>query len=609
MDGNDKGRDLPFSVEALREKYRLERKKRLRNDGIEQYRSFTQLYSEDDPYTERLEREAHAETVEVAIIGGGFGGLLTGAHLHGAGIDDFRIIEKAGDFGGTWYWNRYPGARCDVESYIYLPLLEETGYVPTEKYATAAEILGYCQLLGRSYGLYNKALFQTEVKGLDWIEAEQRWRIATDRSDTIMARFVVVAGGVLHKPKLPGIPGIESFEGHSFHTSRWDYAYTGGDAEGGMIGLADKRVGLIGTGATAIQAIPPLARGAGHLYVLQRTPSGVGVRGNAETDREWFASLAPGWQDERMANFTFVTAGGYTKNVLVQDGWTDVFVPLAAAAAADPENAAEQRQLADYRNMEQIRARVDAIVQDPVTAELLKPYYNQMCKRPTFHDEYLATFNRANVTLVDTDGKGADRITPKGVVVGGTEFELDCLIYATGFEVSTAYTRRLGFDIVGRDGLSLTTRLDEGARTLFGVHSRDFPNLMLFTTTQAGASINFVHVLAELSQHAAEVISRSLKLGAVVIEPSEAACDAWFGTILSRLSGFGEFQKECTPGYFNAESSSKPGNVRNVGFVGDANEYFAALRDWRRDRFLEGIEVTYRDQADGPVAQTVSGET
>ena len=149
--------------------------------------------------------------------------------LSEAGVTDVRIIEKGGDFGGTWYWNRYPGAQCDTASLVYMPLLEETGYMPSEKYAHAPEILEHCRRIGRQYGLYDNALFHTQVTSLDWDEADSRWNISTNRGDAFTAQFVGMGTGPLHVPKLPGIPGIETFKGHSFHTSRWDYGYTGGD--------------------------------------------------------------------------------------------------------------------------------------------------------------------------------------------------------------------------------------------------------------------------------------------------------------------------------------------------------------------------------------------
>jgi cation diffusion facilitator CzcD-associated flavoprotein CzcO len=586
--------DLPFSPDALREKYRIEREKRLRAEGSNQYHALADHFAEDDPFTQRRERAACEESVDVAIVGGGFGGMLAAIALRQAGVHRFRIVEKAGDFGGTWYWNRYPGARCDVESYIYLPLLEETGYVPTERYATAPEIFAYCQQLGRQFDLYESALFHTEVEDLRWDDTDNHWVMTTDRGDCIISRFAIVAGGVLHKAKLPGIEGIESFAGHSFHTSRWDYAYTGGSPAAGMDRLADKRVGIIGTGATALQAIPHLAESAQHLYVFQRTPSGVGVRGNGPTDREWFASLKPGWQQERLDNFTFLTGGGYDGTVLVRDGWTQVFVSQSEAALQDPANAAALRELADFRNMEEVRARASAVVKDPRTAEALKPYYNQMCKRPCFHDEYLETFNRDNVTLVDTDGRGVERITPSGAVAGGVEYALDCLIYASGFEVSTDYTRRLGFEIRGHRGLTMTERMAEGATTLFGVHRRDFPNLLLFASAQCAAPINYVHVLIELSRHSAYVIQRALAAGVDKVEPSAEASEAWFATIRSRLQAAGSFQSECTPGNFNNEGN--PGELveRNAVFLGNALDYFAILREWREAGDMQGLILESR---------------
>ena len=277
---------LAFDPDALREKYRQERDKRLRPDGNDQYVEVTGQFAHylDDPYVEPIVRDPIAVDVEVVVVGGGFGGLLAGARLKEAGITDVRLVEKGGDFGGTWYWNRYPGAQCDVESYIYLPLLEEIGYIPKEKYTRAPEILEHSRAIGRHFGLYDGALFQTEVTGMRWDDALGRWLVATNRGDELRARFVCMANGPLHRPKLPAIEGIESFRGHSFHTSRWDYDYTGGDSEGNLTRLAGKRVGIIGTGATAVQVVPHVGAAAEHLYVFQRTPSSIDVRNNRPTD-------------------------------------------------------------------------------------------------------------------------------------------------------------------------------------------------------------------------------------------------------------------------------------------------------------------------------------
>ncbi len=589
--------DMAFSPEALKAKYQAEREKRLRPDGNAQYVDLSGIYADfdRDPYVEPgFTRPAVTEDIDVLIVGGGFGGMLAAVRLRQAGVDAFRIIEKGGDFGGTWYWNRYPGAACDVESYIYMPLLEETGYVPTEKYAKAPEIFAHCQRIGRTFHLYEAALFQTQVEQMDWDEEARRWRVTTNRGDRLAARFVIIAGGVLHKAKLPGIPGIETFKGHSFHTSRWDYAYTGGGPEGRLTRLADKRVGILGTGATAVQAIPHLGASAKQLYVFQRTPSGIGLRGNQPTDPEWVKSLKPGWQKARIHNFTAIVSGLAQDVDLVRDGWTYIFQDDGSRRAETPEAAAELRQLADYRKMEEIRARVDAIVKDPVTAEALKPYYNQMCKRPCFHDEYLDTFNRPNVQLVDTDGKGVERITPNGVVVNGKEYEVDCLIYASGFELSGEYTRRMGFDIRGRGGKSLSDSWAEGAATLHGMHSRGYPNLLMISGTQSGWAINFASILDEQSQHAAYIIERCLNRGIEMIEPTEQAQQQWWEVILSNLSKSATFGGvECTPGYFNNEGvRGGPNEIRYASFGGGTLAFIELLRNWRKADDLAGLEVT-----------------
>jgi cyclohexanone monooxygenase len=378
--------DLGFDPEALRAKYREERDKRLRGDGNAQYREIAGEFAHylDDPYVEPgFTREPLTDEVEVVVVGGGFGGQLAAARLRQAGMTDIRIIEKGGDFGGTWYWNRYPGAACDIESYIYLPLLEELGYVPVEKYSRAPEILAHSRAIGEHFDLYRGALFQTEVTRMAWDEPAARWIVETNRGDALRARFVVMANGPLHRPKLPGIPGLSSFKGYSFHTSRWDYGYTGGTSDGGLTGLAGKRVGVIGTGATAVQCVPHLGAGAGELFVFQRTPSSIDVRNNRPTDPDWAARLEAGWQQRRMDNFNILLSGGFQEEDLVDDGWTDIIGNILliarrkAAAGEVVENPAALMQLADFKKMEQVRARVDQTVRDPATAEALKPYYNQ----------------------------------------------------------------------------------------------------------------------------------------------------------------------------------------------------------------------------------------
>src|SRR5260221_940712 len=390
--------DLGFDPNALSKKYRAERDKRLRADGNEQYQEINGEFAHylDDPYVEPgFARAPLTDEVEVVVIGGGFGGLLAGARLREAGVQDIRIIEKGGDFGGTWYWDRDRGAACDIASYVYLPLLEEIGYMPVEKSSRAPEILKHSRAIGEHFNLYADACFQTEVTGMRWDEAAARWIISTNRGDAMKARHVVMANGPLHRPKLPGIPGVETFRGHSFHTSRWDYGYTGGNAEGGLTGLKDKRVGIIGTGATAVQCVPHVGAAAKQLYVFQRTPSSIDVRANRPTDPQWAQSLQPGWQQHRMDNFNALVSGGFAAEELVNDGWTDIIGNLLllmrkdSEAGKSPEDLAKTMQLADFQKMEQVRARVDAVVKDRRTADALKPWYNQLCKLPCIQSAYI----------------------------------------------------------------------------------------------------------------------------------------------------------------------------------------------------------------------------
>jgi cation diffusion facilitator CzcD-associated flavoprotein CzcO len=593
---------LGFDPEKLREKYRAERDKRLRADGNEQYVEIAGDFARylDDPYVEPgFARAPLTDEVEVVVIGGGFGGLLAAARLREAGVKDLRVIEKGGDFGGTWYWNRYPGAACDVESYVYLPLLEETGYMPVEKYTRAPEILAHSRAIAQQYDLYSNACLQTEVTGMTWDDASGRWIITTNRGDAMKARFVIMANGPLHRPKLPGIPGVDTFKGHTFHTSRWDYDYTGGDSNGGLTGLAGKRVGIIGTGATAVQCVPHLGAGAGHLYVFQRTPSSIDVRNNRPTDPEWAGSLTPGWQQARMDNFNTLVTGGFAQEDLVNDGWTDIIRNLGMIArnrnaAAGVQDPGELVQLADFQKMEQIRGRVDSVIQDQATAEALKPYYNQFCKRPCFHDEYLDTFNRPNVTLVDTQGRGVEAITEKGVVAGGVEYELDCLIFATGFEVGTSYARRAGYEVVGRSGVTLTEKWADGVATLHGMHSRAFPNCFIMSNTQSGFTVNYPHMLNEQAKHIGYILQTCAERGVTVVEASQAAEDEWVETIVSSALQRAKFAEECTPGYYNNEGQPSALAARNGPYGKGPIAFVKILEDWREKGTLAGLETTSR---------------
>jgi len=589
-----------FDPDALRKKYREEREKRIRQDGNEQYVEVKGEFAHylDDPYVDPgFTRDPLTDQVDVVVIGGGFGGLLAGARLREAGVEDIRVIEKGGDFGGTWYWNRYPGAQCDIEAYVYLPLLEELEFVPKEKYTRAPEILAHSRAIGEKYDLYRNACFQTEVTEMRWDEDSARWIVSTNRGDAIKARFVCMANGPLNRPKLPGIPGVDRFKGHTFHTSRWDYAYTGGDTEGNLTKLRGKRVGIIGTGATAVQCVPHVGQTAEHLYVFQRTPSSIDVRNNRPTDPEWANTLEPGWHQQRMDNFNILVSGGFQEVDLVNDGWTDIIRKLLVMVQSDenkdlsPEGLARSMEMADFEKMEEIRARVASIVEDPDAAEALKPYYRQFCKRPCFHDDYLQTFNRPNVSLVNTYGRGVERITEKGIVVDGQEYELDCLIFATGFEVGTDYARRSGCRLIGRSGISLTEKWADGIRTLHGMHSRGFPNCFIMSNAQAGFTANFPHLLNEQSQHLSYIIKHALDHEIKTIEVTEEAEQEWVDTVI-KLARLGEsFFADCTPGYYNNEGKLGERSRQNGFYGGGSVQFFKILEEWRAEGGLKGLAL------------------
>ena len=594
--------ELGFDPNEMRAKYDFERNRRLREEGAAQYQDIDgDLYRyNDDPHiTEEIKRAPVSEQVEICILGGGFGGMLMAARLEEAGIRDFRIIERAGDFGGTWYWNRYPGAQCDVESYIYLPLLDETGYMPSLKYSFQPEIYEHAQRIGHHFNLYARSYFQTQVRELRWDDEDLRWTVTTNRGDVIRARHVIISSGSLNRPKLPGIPGLREFKGHTFHTSRWDYGYTGGSAKGNLDKLGDKRVGIIGTGATAIQAIPHLGAAAGHLYVFQRTPSSVDERRNRPTDPAWYKSLKKGWQQDRNDNFTKLLVGVAVEEDLVNDGWTELFKSLGElmdGTGTSNLSDAELKllgEIVDYQHDNRVRQRCVDTVKDQKTAEALKHWYRPWCKRPCFNDEYLPTFNRPNVTLVDTNGKGVDRLTANGVVVDGVEYPLDCLIFATGFEVSRAtYTHQAELEIIGRTGQTLGQYWANGMRTYHGLMSHGFPNLYHMGFTQTGYTPNFTYQLDKQAQHLAAVFADASKRGLKAFEPTLKAEEDYLALVMAP-NAMTDYLASCTPGYYNAEGSAK---ANNDGFLqGHYPEgglkFYEMLAGWRAKGDHAGLVV------------------
>ena len=588
---------------AIRERYAAERDKRLRPDGNEQYVEPSGRFANllDDTYVQPQPRESLDTDVHVLVVGAGFAGLVTGARLKQAGIEDVRLIDKAGDVGGVWYWNRYPGAMCDTAAMIYLPLMEEVGTVPSAKYVPAPEIHAHAKRIATVFGLYDKALLSTGIVSIDWDEASSRYVVRTDRGDTLRARYVCMGTGPLHRPKLPGIPGLQSFRGHAFHTSRWDWAYTGGDPTGAlMTGLADKRVGIIGTGATAVQCIPHLSRAAKELYVFQRTPSAIDARNNHPIDPEWFAGLEPGWQRKWMMNFTTLQTMGFADEDLVMDGWTDISLRIRdrmieiikAGGEMGPETLLKAYEDSDDEKMSEIRDRVDSIIVDPRAAAALKPWYRQLCKRPCFHDEYLQSFNNPNTHLVDTDGKGVERIDETGAWVGGIHHELDCIVIASGFEVGTSYSRRSGYDVTGRGGQRLSDYWADGMRSLHGMNVHGFPNLFVLGFAQAANQIaNVPQNYVENGLAIAAIMAHADARGAVQVEPTKAAEDAWIDFITSVTRGI-RGGMDCTPGYYNNEGREmgRREQMNSSGHPGGPIAFFQHLEQWRSTGEFEGLE-------------------
>lgn len=598
--------DLDFDPETLREKYRDERDRRVRADAEAQYleaEGDLAHFSDEDPYVAPgFKRPPLDLSLDVAVIGAGFSGLMAGARLKERGIHNFRIIDGAGSFGGTWYWNRYPGAQCDIESYCYLPLLEETGYMPKEKYSYAPEIYEHVHRVAEYFELESRAIFQTRVTEVRWLEDEGCWQVSTQHKDHIKAQFVIQATGPANRPKLPDIPGIGDFQGKSFHTSRWDYGYTGGDHSGGLTKLSDKRVAVIGTGATAIQCVPFLGAHAEKLYVFQRTPSSVDLRGNKPTDAAWYSQLHPGWQRQRRENFAATVIGQNFGEDLVADGWTDIARRIGASLMnrraelgdLDTDEIQIRSEIADFQKMNEIRDRVDDLVADSDTAEALKPWYRQFCKRPTFNDEYLDTFNRDNVHLIDVSAsKGVDQITPRSVVANGIEYEVDCIIYATGFEITTSAHRRVDFDTIGRKGESLYDHWRNGFRTLHGLCSHGFPNWFTIGINQNAFSVNMTAMFDDQAAHVSHIIQEVKKRGKQCIEVTQDAEETWVQEI-RRLANHGvrAFLQECTPGYYNREGSlGENDNGLFSNYSPGINAFNRLLKEWRDKGDLNGMAL------------------
>ena len=593
-------------IPALKAKYQAEREKRLRKDGAKQYVKLAEETPQDhtfDPYAEIAPREPVDGETDVVILGCGWTGVCAAVHLKNAGVENFYMLDHAGDLGGTWYWNRYPGLQCDNDAYCYLPLLEETGWLPSKQFEDGYEIFDHFTRIGKQYGLYDKALFHTLITKLNWDESIKRWRVSTSRGDEIKARFVIMGNGVLSTPKLPSIAGVESFKGKVFHTSRWDYDYTGGEWRNPVLDkLKDKRVAILGTGATSIQAVPYLGKYCKELYVIQRTPSGVDVRRNLPTDPEWVKSLTPGWQARRRLNFLHaaneILAPGEPD--LIEDIWTEINRNLEAERAAsgsdEPISMADYprlREEMDFRVMERLRKRVSDIVEDPETAEALKPYYNFMCKRPVSNNEYYPTFNLPHVHLIDvSDTAGLEAMTEKGFVHKGEEYEIDCMIFASGYEVTSELKARWGIDEVnGRNGVSIYDYWSDGPLTLHGMMAHNFPNMFYTGYVQGGLNGTTTEMFSKQGYHAAHIISESLKRGYAAVEPTQEGQDAYLKRFREVELDLSNILESCPPSYFTNEGEKEAKWFLFRGWGLGWNNFQELLEDWRQEGSMQGMRI------------------
>ncbi|KAI0535498.1 hypothetical protein GGR58DRAFT_504240 [Xylaria digitata] len=636
----------------VQQKYAEEAQKRVKAEGILQFEALSQSHSDrlrhlvNDIWADHAALDAQTpplkpgDSPKFLIAGAGLGGILSAVRLiqQGFTADQIRLVETAGGIGGTWYWNRYPGLHCDIEAYIYLPLLEEMGFMPTHKYAAGVEIRNYLKAVVRKYELEDKILFRAQVNRAEWNNDAHRykvdlttWRGPDGRergSLSVNAEFVYMTAGLLATPQVPKGVGIEGFKGDIFHTSLWNYDVTGGSSEEPfpeLSKLADKRVGIIGTGATAIQVVPQLAKYAKELYVFQRTPSSVFSRGQKPTDpTEWATSIAsePGWSDKRNANFIQAMSGGLPDGVpnVVDDEWTRRAAYRAVIgdqefATVAPEKVPEVigRFLAlDAPDTASVRQRVKDIVQDPETAEKLTPWYPTWCKRPTFSDTYLEAFNNAHVHLVDTDGKGLDSVTADGAVANGTEYPLDILVLSTGYRSVVTdggdASIRAGIKVLGRNGRDLSEKFStEGISTLYGVASNGFPNLFWLGVAQSGIAANHACTLDTLARLAAYMIGegharvgdRTKAQRGVTVEVDAAAEQAWGLRILQGAARFATISV-CTPSYLTGEMG--PGDMsqgksqedlikaaKRSPWSGGMPAFLDMLAQWRADGKLEGV--------------------
>jgi cation diffusion facilitator CzcD-associated flavoprotein CzcO len=508
------------------------------------------------PATFSATRDAKDHSFDAVVVGAGFAGLYMLHRLRGLGLRT-RVIEAGSGPGGTWYWNRYPGARCDVLSMEYsyqfsAELQQEWNW--SERYATQPEILRYVRHVADRFNLWPDIQFETRVTAARFDETSKRWTVRLDSGVELSARFCIMATGCLSSANLPNIPGRDSFAGPTYHTGHWPH-------EG--VDFTGKRVGIIGTGSSALQSIPLIAEQAAHLTVFQRTATYAVPAHNAPLDADEVARIKAHYAEFRAHN------------------WQEPFgVDFHQRPESALEVSAEERErefgkrweegtlgfLAAFRDLltdqqandlaaEFIRNKIRSLVKDPATAAKLLPKQVVGCKRLCLDTNYYATFNRQNVTLVDVSETPIARITPTGLEVGDEAYAFDCLVFATGFDAMTGALDKI--DIRGRDGLALKEKWQAGPRSYLGLASAGFPNL--FTVTGPGSPSVLSNMLPTIEQHVnwiADCIGHLEKHAKRLIEAEVDAEDAWVAHV-NEVAGMTLYPR-CNSWYLGANIPGKP---------------------------------------------------
>ncbi len=497
-----------------------------------------------------------ATDFDAVIIGAGFGGMYMLHRLRQKGFNA-RVFEAGKGVGGTWYWNRYPGARCDVESvqysYQFSPELEQE-WEWSERYATQPEILRYANHVADRFDLRRDIRFETRVTQAAFDESDNIWLVETDKGDRVRARFVITAMGCLSSPNTPKIPGLEDFEGPTYHTGNWPH-------EG--VDFTGKTVGVIGTGSSAIQSIPIIAAQAKHLTVFQRTANYTVPAHNKPLDPAYVAKVKASYPEMRKRAKTLPASIDLTINRAsaietpeeerrhqFEERWAYGGLGFMASFSDLLLNDDSNKAAADF-----VRSKIREVVKDPEVAEILSPTNIIGCKRLCVDTGYWATFNRPNVTLVDISDEPIERITPTGLRVKGRDYTFDSLVLATGFDAMTGALLKVDFR--GRGGKSLKERWSEGPKSYLGLAVVGFPNL--FTITGPGSPSVLTNMLPSIEQHVdfiADCLDAMRAQGKSVIEAQDAAQEAWVGHVGEVADH--TLRSTCSSWYVGANIPGKP---------------------------------------------------